>query len=437
VFVGGVDLYRSVDGGSTWGIVSKNTPHKPSSSNAIHPDNHDFGFDPANPSIVYALTDGGLFRSDRMGEPGSWQARNTGLATLQVTSIGGTPADPDWIAVGAQDNGTHLRTDRSNVWRPLVNFGGDGAVTLIDPSDKDIVYGERQNGFLQRTLDGGRVGRCILQRCSGDPMNEGRMRNSGITGRGIWHTPLVMDPQEPQRIYTSTLAMMWVTNNAADPRGVKWDPIGPPVARIQHIAVDRIDNDLIYAYSGPSSLFIRSEDGGATWDTLSFPGKSISDLQPDPDERGVLYATRAGPCRCSWETPRGTTHRVMISGDAGDSWTALDQETPTNLPLKAHTVVILPTSTHGDKRILVGTDLGVLASSTRENGSDLAGGPSPGRRSWRDVRGNLPYVIVRDLEYNRTDNSVRAGTYGRGVWRVSAEDVFRPLETEGDVEDDV
>lgn len=414
VFVGGVDLYRSRDGGRTFELVTKNPPNTPDATDAVHADHHDFGFDPHRPGAVYAFNDGGVFASGQEGDPGSWEARNAGLTTLQIYAISGTEQDTNWIAAGAQDNGTLLRIGPGNDWIELDDFGGDGTAVLVDPENKSIIYGERQNGFLQRTLNAGSVGRCILQRCSSNPMNDGRVTNKGITGLGPWFTPLAIDPKNPRRLYTSTLVQMWVTQDGRAPDGVTWDPMGPAISSVQLIAVDQVDTTLLYAYSGPASRLVRSEDGGATWTDLAFPGKYVSDLQTDPDTRGIVYLVRSGPCLCDDER---FMHQIMVSRDAGETWRALD-ETVTGLPVLAHTIEVLPATDVGYKRIVVGTDLGVLASTAR--GTDV-----DSTRYWFDPRGNLPYVIVKDLEYNASDNTIRAGTYGRGVWKANADAVFR------------
>ena len=64
---------------------------------------------------------------------------------------------------------------------------------------------------------------------------------------------------------------------------------------------------------------------------------------------------------------------------------------------------------HGtaDDALVVGTSSGVFYANLSGLG---------GAASWSKFGGNLPDVLVYDLEYDATDNALVAGTMGRGAW---------------------
>src|SRR5262249_49547849 len=59
--------------------------------------------------------------------------------------------------------------------------------------------------------------------------------------------------------------------------------------------------------------------------------------------------------------------------------------------------------------LYVGTDNGVYATTD-------------GGLSWKRLGAGMPNVQVRDLELNQTTNTLLAGTYGRGVFRLFLDD---------------
>ncbi len=80
---------------------------------------------------LWTGTDGGLFRSDADGDPGTFVNRNDGVAVLQPGFIANHPTNPGIVVAGFQDNGTAVRTG-DGVWRQ--DFRGDGGGVAYDPS---------------------------------------------------------------------------------------------------------------------------------------------------------------------------------------------------------------------------------------------------------------------------------------------------------------
>ena len=59
-----------------------------------------------------------------------------------------------------------------------------------------------------------------------------------------------------------------------------------------------------------------------------------------------------------------------------------------------------------NEAMYIGTDLGVFYRDSSSN-------------SWEVLNGNLPNVVVTDIEVNMTQNKLVAATYGRGIWQTN------------------
>ena len=132
VYVGGIDLHRSDDGGESWiplsnwyasasdGFVEKRV---------VHADQHEIQFINGDPSQAIFTNDGGIYYSDNLGaaEP-SFIPKDQGYNTTQFYSCCMPPAAVDQIyAGGTQDNGTWLVFgDELDPDMTLAAFGGDG-----------------------------------------------------------------------------------------------------------------------------------------------------------------------------------------------------------------------------------------------------------------------------------------------------------------------
>jgi hypothetical protein len=102
---------------------------------------------------VWAGTDGGMFRSDSDGDPGTFVNRNDGLAVLQPGFVANHPTNPGVAVAGFQDNGTAVRTG-DGVWRQEAQ--GDGGGVAYDPSDTNR-YFRQYTAAVWQSSDGGSI----------------------------------------------------------------------------------------------------------------------------------------------------------------------------------------------------------------------------------------------------------------------------------------
>lgn len=355
IYTGGVNIWKSVNGGSNWSIAT-HWNYNTSSVPYAHADIHSLDY---HGNTLFAGTDGGCWITDNDG--GDWTDISAGLVISQFYRIGGYPGDAGLLIGGTQDNGTNRLADGQ--WTHVL--GADGMEAAIDYSDPNIMYGCIQGGALQRSFDGGNSFDDIA------PAN------------GAWVTPYQIDPHNPEILYGAYTSLYKSTN-----RGTSWAPISPSFGSLNSLAVSPTDPNYIYT-SDNSNLF-RTTDGGENWDLIS---GAVPNLY-------ITYtAVSNHDPRHVWITLSGYTagQKVYRSTDAGATWENISGSLP-NLP--ANCVVH---HRDGYDAVYVGTDVGIYYRNATMS-------------DWEPYFTNLPNVIVQELEIHYASNTIKAATFGRGIW---------------------
>jgi photosystem II stability/assembly factor-like uncharacterized protein len=134
LYIGGLDVYKSTDGGDFWTQVSDwRYMYYGGGDLYVHADIHDIDFKPGSSDELLVTSDGGVFyTADAQSIAPPFQEKNNGFGTLQFYSCAIHPnAGSEKYLGGLQDNGTLYHTAG-----PLSIFnmidGGDGAYCFID-----------------------------------------------------------------------------------------------------------------------------------------------------------------------------------------------------------------------------------------------------------------------------------------------------------------
>ncbi len=143
LYVLGISLYRSSDGGKTF---------RGDGNNGVHPDQHALWIYPRDGRHMIVGCDGGFYMTwDRMAH---WDFLNH-LAIGQFYHCCVDSRRPYRVYGGLQDNGSWGGPSHSlsggilnEDW--VTVLGGDGFVCRVDPTDPDIVYAESQDGNIAR-----------------------------------------------------------------------------------------------------------------------------------------------------------------------------------------------------------------------------------------------------------------------------------------------
>lgn len=165
VFTGGLDLWKSMNGGQSWTQLSDwSLMYYGGGDEYVHADQHCIAFRPDDPTKALFTSDGGIFMSaNAHAAVPVFIERNQNYNTLQFYSadIKPTAGSPQFVG-GLQDNGSLLYNDASLDINDMVS-GGDGAFTFWDQNESNIfitsIYYNRYYFFKNNNqndyIDGG------------------------------------------------------------------------------------------------------------------------------------------------------------------------------------------------------------------------------------------------------------------------------------------
>lgn len=392
VIVGGIDLWRSTDGGTTLTKISRwQNFHNGGPANSAHADQHIIVHHPAygvTNNTVYFGNDGGIQRANNVltvTETSGW----TNLATnLGITQFYGGSAAPDGslIVGGAQDNDKLHYTSANGIhnWRqPSTGDGGFAAVDYMTPSR---VYGEFINLQIQRSDNGGAS---YAAKTNG-------LGDAGMATQALFIAPFVMDPITPTTLLAGGLSI-WQTTDAAE----NWTQIRPPLGngqRCSAIDIAPTNSNIIWVgYDG--GRLSRSFSGGSTWldvTAAGLPARYVTDIAINPDTPSEVIVTYGGY----------VSNTVWLTTDGGGTWVQRTGTPPSSLPaIQVNTVRYHPMNTNW---VYVGTDLGILASEDK----GVTWSVTP-----RFAGNEGPVNVEVDELFWQGNEVLIAATHGRGMFR--------------------
>ena len=310
IVAGGLDLWRSTNGGSSFTKISTWSSW-PSSA---HADHHCIvehpGFDGVNNKTVYFGNDGGVWCASNVytvaGTSG-WTSLNNSLGITQFYG-GSRHAGAGILVGGTQDNGTLRRTDSGgyNGWTTM--FGGDGGWCASDPTDSKYHYGEYVFLQIHRSKNSGVSSSYIY---------------SGIADAGVnanFIAPFVLDPNNKNRMLAGGHSL-WRSNNVRNTRPT-WASIKPPTAGVP----TNVPISAIAVAPGNSNVIWVGDNYGNVWSTAN--GTATSPTWT-PRDNGSPALPGRQVTRITLEGNRVlvtfggyNTDNVWSSTDGGVTWVA-------------------------------------------------------------------------------------------------------------------
>lgn len=400
VWVAGMEVYRSDDGGRNWGLASYWDGFSDGVPSAyLHADVHGIyhhpDYDGESNRTLFVVNDGGVYFTDDDARPVvtgttapcsprpdgvAWGSLNVNYGVTQFYT-GAVNGDGTLFIGGTQDNGTLLgRSSASpNSWERIL--GGDGSHLALHPTNANVLYASYQNANILRSGDGGR--------------NWVRA-DTGLNDRFIFIAPFVLDPNEPRRLWAGG-SRLWRSDN----EGVSWQSVSPSLGPrfddlVSALAVSQGAANRV-AIGNRRGIYVIDDAVGAGAVTLpqrATPREGwVSSLTFQGDDESTLYAT--------YSTFGG--QHVWRSRDDGQTWSPIDGEGAARLPdVPVHSLAIHPDD---PDNLYVGTDLGVFTSGD-------------GGATWAVESAGFAHAITETLAVSAGETpSLFAFTYGRGVWR--------------------
>lgn len=375
VYAGGVNVWKSNDGGVNWQINSH--WYGAGGIPAVHADCHYLGYAPNG--RLYSGNDGGVHYTDNGGN--TWTEISSGLAVSQIYKLGQSAKVRDQVMTGYQDNGSAIYLGTG--W--LTVAGGDGMECAVNYANPDRTYGTYYYGSLFRLYQNSYEGTI------------GENGSNGINESGAWVSPFILHKTDPNTLFLGMSSVWRSTNaNAPNPQSVIWQNIAPNTGGSNMLALEQssADPDLLYASKYNSSFF--------RCDNVNDASPVFINLTSQLPHSGLVKAIATHP------TQPGTLwiiqdRKVFRSDNRGTTWTDITGNLP-DIPL--NTLVYYRRAVDG---LYLGTDLGVFYRDYHTG-------------DWMPFSNGLPYTAeITELEIwydtlNGSTDRIRASTYGRGLW---------------------
>ncbi|MBC8045383.1 MAG: T9SS type A sorting domain-containing protein [Fimbriimonadaceae bacterium] len=369
VFYIGFTPSRSTNGGNTWN----------SFAGAAHVDNHTLFISPTNSDIKILGNDGGLYFTTNNF---STYTTVQNIPVTQIYDFDVYQADTSFIIAGAQDNNSFIKSAGSDTWY-YVN-GGDGVSSVFLQTNDESYYANSQYGGYYGKVDGINVP-------LGLPFD-----------RYIWRSPIAVNPLNGYTIYFGGTKVYRTNDGGYDVNAISSDLTnGPGISPVIYGCVSTIHNaiaDTNYIYAGCDDGNVwRSKNYGDDWEKISdvLPKRFVTSIQTDPADAEIVYVTFSG---YRWADDIAHVYR---STNAGDIWENIEGDLP-DIPVNDIAVYKKVDSTY----LYIANDAGVYVSY--DEGI-----------FWNLLGSTIPIVSVYDIELHAETNTLFAGTYGRGIYKIN------------------
>ena len=415
VFVGGIDVYRSDDGGKNWGLASfwqaadgLNGAHADVLGLVFPPD-----YDGESRPFLYAATDGGVYITDNARaelatgpraacQPYQnrvrWRPLHGGMQTTQFYSGAVLPGGGAFFG-GKQDNGT-MRGSLANLRDWLRLSGGDGSAVAVDPRNANVVFASTQGFGLLRSVNGGQSFTAAT-------------RGTLTTDTFSFIAPLAIDAVNPDRLYAGGRYFYRTDDQATQWMRISNRLLEPLEGTVSAIAVAPSDGTRVLMATSSGFIFRTGNaveaNAETVWEGVRPRPGFVPALAFDPTNADVAYAVYS-----QFKTTVDQSH-VYRTRDGGRTWEGIDGAGDTSVPdVPVLAVMVDPQDT---SRIYLGTDLGVFVSVD-------------GGTSWSRDQSPFAAVPTEALQIERGGGAsyLYAFTFGRGVWRTLLPGTGTPCE---------
>ena len=378
VWVGGIEQWRSADGGANWQQMTGG--YCPSSFPYAHVDQHVLHFDPLNPSVLYVGNDGGVFRVTNAAGKHAIKELNNGYTTTQFYACAIHPdSGSTHFLAGAQDNNSILVAGSKSVGNGRAVLGGDGFYCFIDQDNPNIQIASSQGGNWAISTNGG------------------ASFGGGRSSSGSFYCPADYDDNSNILYAQTTAGDLWrwkVTTNET-PQTV--DVAGVTLTgSIAQYSVDKNIPNRLYIGTRTGVLYaVDSANVGTTLANAARIGVFSGYISSIEVEKG--NSKHILVCISSYGV-----NQIQETKDGGTTWTVCDGNLP-DMPVRWG--IFNPNDA---TQALIATDAGVWSTELLNGATTTWIPPTPGR--------GIPIVRTDMLQYRESDKMVIAGTYGRGLW---------------------
>jgi photosystem II stability/assembly factor-like uncharacterized protein len=396
VYVVGVGMFYTLDGGKTWPLGRQQDRFQTNFG-----DNRVFWINPNDPRHMMLGSDGGIYSTF---DGGLSMNHYYHIPLGEVYHVEADMETPYNIYIGLQDHETWKAP--SNGWAGAVSSSDwvitgmwDGMYSIVDRETNRYIYYTTQFGSHHR------VDQATGERVPITPAAE----EGKPFYRFTWTTPLALSPHNNSIIYTGAQMVL----RSLD-RGSHWEEISPDLTdndpdrihgkghirfcTITTLAESPVKAGIIWAGTDDGHVYVTT-DHGHTWNEVTAAlaeagapaGMWVSRVCPSAFDKAKAYVSKSG------YTEDIMDPHIYITTDFGLTWKKIIEGLP-DYP------VSVVTEDHRNPNLLfAGNDNGVFVSLNRGE-------------NWEALRANMPPAVVRDIMVHPRENDLIVGTYGRAAW---------------------
>ena len=395
VYVGGIDLFRSANGGTSWSQISKWNSSISGSFSVIHADQHAMTFRPGNSNQAIFGNDGGVYFSNNLSGAGTNSSAikgvNTGYNVTQFyrAAIAPTAAE-EYFLGGTQDNGTPF-FDNPNKKEPdsaLDISGGDGAYCFVDQvGESYLIVSYVYNNIISLFDFALEKWRSINK----DEENEGDFINPADLDSNLDILYTNGSNGSGNKIYRYSNLKSISENGTATKTALTNAKLNASPTAFKVSPFTKTSTTLLVGTETGVLLRVTNANNSPSWTTITgseFLG-SISDIEFGNNENEIFVTFHNYGVKSIWYTKNG-----------GTTWESKEGDFP-DIPVKA-----ILQNPQLPNEVIIGTELGVWKT---ENWNST----SP---TWVQTYNGMSDVKVTDLQMRAEDKTVLAATYGRGLF---------------------
>lgn len=391
VYIGGVPLLFSEDGGKSFTYISKEN---------VHADHHVTWINPENSNHIINGNDGGINISYDNGA--HWiKCNNEAVGQLYAVNVDNQ--EEYHVYGGLQDNGVWFGPNgfQQNVaWHQEGNYpykeliGGDGMQIQIDSRNPNVVFTGYQFGNYYR----------INQKENQFDFISPKAGKDEKPLRYNWQTPILLSSHNQDILYIGSQYL----HRSMD-QGKSWEKISEDLTNgskegnvafgtITTISESKLQFGLLYVGTDDGKIQV-SKDGGASWQLISSSESSglpqnlwVSRVVASSHKKERVFITLNGYRNDNFES------YVFVSEDFGNTWTAISNGL-------SQAVNVIVEDSANENILYVGTDNGLFISI--DKGS-----------TWQNFSNGMPKVAVHDLKIQAKAKELIVGTHGRSIYKI-------------------
>lgn len=382
VIAGGIDLFRSANGGNSWNQLCH--WYGGFGFTEVHADQQIVAFRPGSSSEALFGNDGGIYRSTDLSSPvPTFSNLNRGYNVTQFYSCAIHPdIATDYFLGGTQDNGSQ-QFNTSGMNSTFEVSGGDGSYCFIDQTNPQIQITSYVYNSYWRSTDGGLTFFDRIQNTS----STGSFINPADYDDNLHILYSAKTSNSINRILDVDAIPDVTTLNA---------PLGSMATHLRVSPYTTTSTTLFVGTAAGRVFKIENAESNSPVSTnltkTNLPTGSVSCIEIGSSQNELLVTYSNYGVNSVWYT-----------NDGGNTWTSKEGNLP-DMPIRW--ALFNPNNTN---EAILATEVGVW------NCTDL----SASTPTWSPSTSGLANVRTSMLQMRNSDNEVIAATFGRGIFSSS------------------